>query len=341
MKNILSIILFIIALPINITSTLASDEVNVYSARKEHLIKPLINDFEIQTGIKVNILSAKSKVLIKKLLDEGSSTPADLLITVDAGNLYNAKEKGLSKSVDSKKLNKLVPEHLRDIDNHWFGLSIRSRVIMYNPKKINEADIQNYEDLISGEFINRICIRSSSNIYNQSLLASMIHHNGIQDAKKWARGIVNNFSRPPKGNDRSQMTAVVLGKCDVTLANTYYLGKWMTSKNESEREYAKKIKVKFPNQSGRGAHINISGAMVLKYAKNTDNAIKFLEYLASNKAQKIYAKKNHEYPIRPNIEVSNIVKSWGYPFKMDKMNLTILGRLNNEAGKTFDKVGWK
>lgn len=340
MKKYINIII-ILTLSFNSDISHASEEVNVYSARKEHLIRPLINNFERETGIKVNILTAKSKVLIKKIIDEGSASPADVLITVDAGNLFSAKEKGISKTINSSTLTKLVPSYLRDKEGHWYGLSIRSRVIMYNPINVESSEINNYEDLTLEKFRNRVCIRSSSNIYNQSLLASIIHHKGSEDAEAWARGVVKNFSRNPKGNDRSQMTAVVLGKCDITLANTYYLGKWISSKKEIERKYAKKIKIKFPNQNDRGSHINISGAMVLKHSRNTDNAIKLIEYLASDIAQRIYAKNNHEYPIRPDVEISDIVKSWGYPFKMDKIDLIRLGELNNEAGKIFDKAGWK
>ena len=323
------------------SSTPIDEEVNLYTARKEHLIRPLINIFEKETGIKVNVVSAKTKVLIKKIVDQGETSPADLLITVDAGNLHKAKLKNITQEVKSEKLNSLVPKHLRDKEGHWYGLSIRSRVIMYNPEAINAKDIMNYENLMDPTLKGRVCIRSSSNIYNQSLLASIIYHNGEQAAKKWAKGVVNNFSRQPKGNDRGQMTAVVLGKCDVTLANTYYLGKWISSKKDTEREYAKKIKVLFPNQDNRGSHINISGAFVTKNAKNKDNAIKLIEFLAEDKAQEIYAKQNHEYPIRQDINISDIVRSWGYPFKMDSMNLTNLGTLNDDAGKVFDIAKWK
>ena len=323
------------------SSVPVSEEVNLYTARKEHLIRPLIDIFENDTGIKVNIVSAKTKVLIKKIIDEGETSPADLLITVDAGNLHKAKLKGISQEIKSDKINKLIPENLRDRDGHWYGLSIRSRVIMYNPNTVNPKDVMNYEDLANPALKGRVCIRSSSNIYNQSLLASLIHYNGEDSALGWAKGVVNNFSRAPKGNDRGQMTAVVLGKCDVTLANTYYLGKWISSKKDTERKYAEKIKVLFPNQDNRGSHINISGALVTKNSKNKDNAVKLIEFLAGDKAQEIYAKQNHEYPIRPNIKVSDVVKLWGYPFKMDSLNLTILGDLNDKAGKIFDIAKWK
>ena len=323
------------------TNQPVTEEVNLYTARKEHLIRPLLNIFESDTGIKVNVVSAKTKILIKKIIDEGKTSPADLLITVDAGNLHKAKMRGISQEIKSDKINNLIPENLRDKDGHWYGLSIRSRVIMYNPNNINPVEIMNYEDLAKPALKDRVCIRSSSNIYNQSLLASLIYYNGEKSALAWAKGVVNNFSRDPKGNDRGQMAAVVLGKCDVTLANTYYLGKWISSKKDTEREYAKKIKVLFPNQVNRGSHINISGVFVTKNAKNKDSAIKLIEFLASDRAQEIYAKKNHEYPIRQDIQISDIVRSWGYPFKMDSMNLTELGVLNDKAGMIFDKAKWK
>jgi len=323
------------------TNQPVTEEVNLYTARKEHLIRPLLNIFESDTGIKVNVVSAKTKILIKKIIDEGKTSPADLLITVDAGNLHKAKMRGISQEIKSDKINNLIPENLRDKDGHWYGLSIRSRVIMYNPNNINPVEIMNYEDLAKPALKDRVCIRSSSNIYNQSLLASLIHYNGEKSALAWAKGVVNNFSRDPKGNDRGQMAAVVLGKCDVTLANTYYLGKWISSKKDTEREYAKKIKVLFPNQVNRGSHINISGVFVTKNAKNKDSAIKLIEFLASDRAQEIYAKKNHEYPIRQDIQISDIVRSWGYPFKMDSMNLTELGVLNDKAGMIFDVAEWK
>ena len=319
----------------------SSEEVNVYSARKGYLIKPLLNAFEKDMNIKVNVISGKAKTLQKRIEQEGRNTRADILLTVDAGNLYKAKYNNLLMKIKSSKLEKLIPEYLRDKDGYWYGLSIRSRVIMYNPKKVTKKDLSTYEDLSNSKWKGRICIRSSSNIYNQSLLASLISHLGEQKSQDWALGVVNNFSRKPKGNDRTQMTSVVLGQCDITLANTYYLGKWISSEKKKERKYAKRISVFFPNQEDRGAHINISGAAIVKYSKNYKNAIKLLEFLASDDAQELYAKSNHEYPIRDNINVSDIVQSWGYPFKKDKLNLEVLGKNNNLAVQIFDKVNWQ
>ena len=317
------------------------NEVNVYSARKGYLLRPLLEEFEKDTNITVNIISGKSKALQKRIEQEGSNTRADVLLTVDAGNLFKAKNDDLLQSISSTKLNDLIPSHLRDEDGYWYGLSIRSRVIMYNPKKVTIDELSTYEDLSNPKWKGRICIRSSSNIYNQSLLASLIIHLGKEGAKDWAKKVVDNFSRKPKGNDRTQMTSVVLEDCDVTLANTYYLGKWITSKKEDEKKYAKMISVFFPNQIDRGAHINISGAAVVKYSKNSKNAIKLIEYLASKKAQELYAKANHEYPIRENIEVSDTVKSWGYPFKQDSLSLNELGKNNTKAVEIFDRVNWQ
>ena len=318
-----------------------SEEVNIYSARKAYLMKPLFQAFKKDTGITVNIISGKSKELQNRIEREGLNTRADVFLTVDAGNLHIAKSKDLLKKIYSEKLNKLVPSYLRDEDGYWYGLSVRSRVIMYNPNTVKLSDLSTYEDMANKKWEGRICVRSSGNIYNQSLLASLIYHLGEKKSEEWAKNIVKNFSRKPKGNDRTQMTSVVLGQCDITLANTYYLGKWMSSKKEEERKYAKQISVYFPNQNGRGAHINISGAAVIKYSKNTDNAIKLIEYLASDKAQELYAKTNHEYPIRENIGVSDIVKSWGYPFKQDRLPANQLGKNNNKAVKIFDKVNWQ
>tara|TARA_Y100000768_G_scaffold385130_1_gene370592 strand:- start:264 stop:1331 length:1068 start_codon:yes stop_codon:yes gene_type:complete len=330
----------IISFFIAVTSV-SADEVNIYSARKGYLLQPLVDAFQNDTGIKVNVISGKAKVLQKRIKQEGQNTRADVLLTVDAGNLFKAKEDGLLKRISSKKLNKLIPSYLRDEDGYWFGLSIRSRVIMYNPDKVKISNLSTYEDLADKKWKNRICIRSSSNIYNQSLLASIISNLGEDNAEQWARDVKSNFSKDPKGNDRTQMTSVVMGECDVTIANTYYLGKWISSEKDNERKYAEKISVFFPNQESSGAHINISGAAIIKYSKNEANAIRFLEYLASDVAQELYAQANHEYPIRDNIAVSKIVESWGYPFKKDTLNLGELGKNNRKAVMIFDRVGWK
>lgn len=319
----------------------AKNEVNLYSARKEKLIKPILQDFIKDTGIQVNLVTGKADALLKRIQTEGEYTPADVFITVDAGRLQRAKDAGVLQPVNSNILNQRVPAALRDKDNKWFGLSARSRIIVYNKSRVKPSELSTYEDLASPKWRGRICIRSSNNIYNQSLLASIIAHHGKDYALKWAKGVVANMARPPKGNDRAQMTAVAVGECDIGVVNTYYYGGWQKSKDPKVRGYAKKIALFYPNQSNRGTHINVSGAGVTKYAKNKANAVKLLEYLTNKNAQKFYAEVNHEFPVVKGTGISDTVKAWGYPFKADGLAINKLGEYNAEAVKIFDKAGWK
>jgi len=332
--------ILILALTFLSGSTLASEEVNLYSARKEALIKPLLDTFTKQTGIKVNLVTGKAKTLLKRLQSEGRNTPADILLTTDAGNLHAAKTAGLLQAVDSTVLTATVPQNLRDSDNQWLALSIRSRVIVYSKERVKASELSTYEELVNPKWKKRICIRSSSNIYNQSLLASLIAHNGVSKAEEWAKGIVANMAQSPKGNDRAQVKAVAVGICDIAIINTYYMGV-MQEKDADQQKAASQVSVFFPNQEGRGAHINISGAGLIKGAKHKENAIKLLEFLISDDAQKWYAQANHEYPIKADIPVSKIVEAWGYPFKQDNLNVDELGKHNTEAVKIFDRIGWK
>lgn len=317
------------------------EEVNIYSYRKEQLIKPLLDQFTRDTGIAVNLVTGKADVLFQRLQSEGENSPADILLTTDAGRLYRAKAAGLLQTVRSDILEQSVPSHLRDPDHLWFGLSYRARIVMYNKDKVDSGDLSRYEDLSDNKWHGRICVRSSDNIYNQSLLASLIAHHGEESAESWAAGMVANMARPPKGNDRSQMTGAAIGECDLAIANTYYLGGWIASANAEEKAMADKLGVFFPNQQGRGAHINVSGAGMTRYAKNAAHALRLLEYLVSDSAQEWYAKVNHEYPVKAGIPVSDTVKSWGYPFVADTLNLNELGKLNATAVKVFDRAGWK
>jgi iron(III) transport system substrate-binding protein len=316
-------------------------EVNVYSYREENLIKPLLDQFSTQSGIKVNLLTGPAEGLFERLQAEGENTPADLLITVDAGRLHQAKAAGLLQAAASGVLTAAVPEHLRDPGNEWFGLSYRARVIMYNKQTVQPASLSRYEDLVREEWKGRLCMRSSGNIYNQSLLASMIAVAGEAAAEEWARGIVANMARDPQGNDRSQIQGVAIGECDVTLANTYYLANLQASGNPDERASVANIGVIFPNQSDRGTHINVSGAGITRHAKNPEHALKLLEFLVGDEAQRWYAEANHEYPVKPGITVSETVKAWGFPFKADTLNLSQLGVHNATAVKIFDRAGWK
>lgn len=321
--------------------TTSSDEVNVYSYREENLIKPLLDQFSTQTGIKVNLLTGPAEGLFERLQAEGENTPADVLITVDAGNLHRAKAAGLLQPADSDRLKAAVPEHLRDLENQWFGLSYRARVIMYNKKVVQPDSLSRYEDLAREEWKGRLCMRSSSNIYNQSLLASMIAAGGEAAAEEWTRGIVANMAREPQGNDRSQIQGVAIGECDVAIANTYYLANLQASENAEERASVENIGVIFPNQADRGTHINVSGAGITRHAKNPQNALKLLEFMVSDEAQRWYAEANHEYPVKEGIPVSETVKAWGFPFKADTLNLSLLGVHNAAALKIFDLAGWK
>eukprot|EP00768_Dysnectes_brevis_P008067 gnl/Dysnectes_brevis/7101_a11600_377.p1 GENE.gnl/Dysnectes_brevis/7101_a11600_377~~gnl/Dysnectes_brevis/7101_a11600_377.p1 ORF type:complete len:336 (+),score=-81.60 gnl/Dysnectes_brevis/7101_a11600_377:16-1023(+) len=318
----------------------ATQEVNIYSHRHYDTDKQLYKMFEKNTGIKVNIVKAKANELINRLESEGKNSPADILITSDAGRLYLAQEKGLLQTINSKILNEAVPENLRQKNGYWFALTKRARVIVYNKDKVNPSELSTYEDLTSPKFKDKVLIRKASNIYNQSLLASMIAHDGEKNAKAWAKGMVNNFARTPKGSDRDQMKAVAANVGDVAVVNTYYVGKLLNSKKTSEVKVGEKMGVFFPNQNDRGAHINISGAGVAKYSKNKDNAVKLLEFLVSPKAQGMFAEANYEYPVNKNVKPSALLESWG-TFKEDTLDLEELGKNNAKAVKIFNEVNWK
>ncbi|HPE61390.1 MAG TPA: Fe(3+) ABC transporter substrate-binding protein [Thiolinea sp.] len=318
----------------------AEGEVNVYSARKEQLIKPLFDRFTEQTGITVNLVTGKDDALLERLRLEGENTPADLLMTADAGRLYRAMEMALTQPVESEVLQQDIPEHLRDPGNQWFGLTSRARPIFYAKDKVKPEALSTYEDLADPKWKGRICIRSSDNIYNQSLLGSMIAADGAEKAQVWADGFVKNFARPPEGGDRDQIRAAADGVCDLAIANTYYYGQMLAGNDADEQAAAEKVAIFWPNQQDRGTHINISGAAVTKAARNRDNAIKLLEFLVSDDAQHWYAEANQEYPVKPGVEPGERLKGWG-EFKADSVNLSELGRNNAEAVKIMDKAGWK
>lgn len=327
------------ALLTSFTGLLAA-EVNIYSHRHYDTDKQLFKKFEETTGIKVNIVNAKANELIKRLENEGLNSPADILITSDVGRLYLAQEKGLLKQIDSQTLNSTIPSHLRQKDGYWFALTKRARVVIYNKQKVDSKQFSTYEDLADPKWEGKLLTRSSSNIYNQSLLASMIANLGEEKAKEWAQGIVNNFARDPKGNDRDQMKAAAAGLGDFAIVNTYYLGKLLNSTKPSEVAVGEMMGVFFPNQETRGTHINISGAGITKSSKNTKEAIQLLEFLVSPVAQSLFAQANYEYPVNPAVKPSKLIQSWG-EFKEDKLNLEELGKNNAKAVKVFNEVNWK
>ena len=318
----------------------AADEVNLYSARKEDLIKPLLDRFTSETGIAVNLVTGKADALLKRLESEGINSPADMLLTTDAGRLHRAKAAGVTQPIASANLQTAIPASYRDPENQWFGLSLRARPILYVKGKVNPEQLSTYGDLAHPRWKGRICIRSSDNIYNQSLVASLIAANGAEATEAWARGLVENLARPPRGGDRDQIKAAAAGQCDLAIANTYYLAGMLASKDAAQRAAAEKMGVFWPNQDGRGTHVNISGAAVTKSARNKDTAVRLLEYLASDAAQQWYADTNGEYPMRPGIPVSDILSARG-DFKADTLSLGTLGDLNGEAVRLMDRVGWK
>lgn len=321
------------------TSALA-DEINIYSARQENLIKPLLDIYTERTGTKTNLLTGGADELIQRLALEGVNSPADLIITVDAGRLYRAKEAGVLQPVQSEILTSMIPARYRDPDNQWFGLSVRSRVIVYDKERVNPAELTGYADLADPKWRNSVCVRSSSNIYNQSLVASMISRDGVESAEKWATGLVANFARNPQGADRDQITAVAVGQCKLALTNTYYLAEMIQSTSQADRDAAAAVAVFWPDQNGNGSHMNVSGAGVAKAAKNPVGAVKLLEFLVSDEAQEWYGEVNAEFPVRNDVPASKLLQSWG-EFKADDIALDELGIHNAEAVRLMDRAGWQ
>ncbi|MEM7108458.1 MAG: Fe(3+) ABC transporter substrate-binding protein [Bacteroidota bacterium] len=313
--------------------------VNVYTHRHYDVDQQLFEKFEEETGIQVNVVNANADELIQKMEAEGQESPADVLITVDAGRLARAKEKELLQSVSSEFLNSTVPSHLKDEDNHWFALTKRARIIVYAKDRVQPEELSTYEALTEAQWRGKVVIRSSSNIYNQSLLASIIANDGEDSARTWVAGVVQNMARVPKGNDRDQVKAVAAGEGDLAVVNTYYLGRMANSEDAAEVEASSKVGIYFPNQNGRGAHINISGAGVAKYSPNKENAIRFIEYLASKPAQEVFAEANYEYPIHPEVPPTELLQSWG-DFKEDQLPLSKLGEYNKLANLIFDAGNW-
>lgn len=318
----------------------SQEVVNVYTHRHYEADQQLFARFEEETGIQVNVVTAGSDEIIQRLKSEGELSPADILITADAGRLVYAKKEGLLQAFNSSEISDNVPEYYRDPDHQWMGLTLRARVIVYDKTRVDGSQLSTYEALADPSFKEKILIRSSGNIYNQSLLASLIAHDGAEAALEWAKSMVANMAREPKGNDRDQMKSLVAGEGDYAVVNTYYVGLLQNSDDEYERQVGSKIAVFFPNQQGRGTHVNISGAGVTAYAPNYENAVKLLDFLISTESQAVFAQANYEYPVRQGVELYPTVASWG-EFKMDDLNLSALGELNTEAVKLFDQASWK
>jgi iron(III) transport system substrate-binding protein len=326
-----------LALGLGLAPALAQ-EVNLYSARHYDTDVALYEDFTAATGIEVNLIEGDADQLIERIRAEGQNSPADVLITVDAGRLWRAEEAGVLQPATSAVLAERIPESLRHPDDLWVGLSQRLRGVVYARDRVDPAEITSYEDLADPKWQDRLCIRSSTNVYNQSLVASMIEANGVEATEAWAEGIVNNMAREPQGGDTDQIKAVAAGECDIAVVNHYYLVRLL--KSEEDRAIGDQVGIVFPNQDGRGAHANISGAGVVATAPHPEDALRFLEYLTTEQAQVYFAQGNHEFPVVAGVELDPVLASWG-EIKTDDVNAAKYGENNPEAVKLMDRAGWK
>ncbi|QQE73845.1 Fe(3+) ABC transporter substrate-binding protein [Brevibacillus composti] len=314
--------------------------VNVYTARHYESDDKLMEAFTQKTGIKVNTVKGKAEELIERLKREGESTEADLFITVDGGVLNTAKENGVLQPIQSETVDKHVPKHLRDKDNEWIGIATRARVIAYSKERVKPEDLSTYEDLATDKWKGKVLVRSSTSLYNQSLLASFIELNGEAKTEEWAKGIVANMAQEPKGGDRDQAKAIVAGVGDVAIMNTYYVGLLLNSKDPEEVKVGESIGVFFPNQETTGTHLNISGVGLTKHSKNKENAIKLIEFLTDKEAQSMLSQSNYEFPVNAEAEMPELLKSWG-EFKAQEIDFAALGTHNKKALEISNKVGWK
>ncbi len=321
-------------------SNKAGQVVNIYSARHYESDEKIYREFEKETGIKVNIVQGKAEELIERVEREGPNTQADLFITVDGGILNTAKLRGILQDSTSDMIKKQVPIEYRDVDNNWIGIATRARVLVYSKERVNPSELSTYEDLTNDKWKGKILSRSSTSLYNQSLVASIIAIEGESKAEEWASGLVKNFAREPKGNDRDQAKDIVAGIGDVAIMNTYYIGLMANSSDLEEVKVADSIGVFFPNQETTGTHLNISGAGITKYSKNKENAIKFIEFITDIEAQSIISNMNYEFPVNPEAEMPELLKSWG-SFKKQDLDYGKLGEYNKTATETLNKVGWK
>ena len=315
---------------------LMASEVNLYSYRQLELIKPITDKFTQQTGIKVNVAYLK-KGMIERMTAEGKRSPADVILTVDISRLAGIVSQNLTQPILSSSLTKNVPELYRDPDNHWFGLTTRARIIYASKDRVSNGEIDTYEDLADSKWAGRICTRSGTNAYNVALTSAVIHHLGKASAQKWLEDLKSNLARKPQGNDRAQVKAIWAGECDISVGNTYYMGKMLS--DDEQKEWANSVRIIFPKFKNGGTHVNISGVAMARHSPNPKNALKFMEFLTSSEAQEVYAQVNYEYPIAPGTEAAKIVKNWG-SFKADEVNLMDLAKLRSEALKLTEIVNF-
>lgn len=322
-------------------------ELNVYSARHYDADKQLYAAFEEATGIEINLIEGKGNELLARLKQEGRNSPCDVFVTVDAGNLWAADEAGVFQAVESEVLNERVPAHLRQEDGRWYGLSVRARCIFYSREKVDPAELSTYEALAEPRWKGRVLIRSSSNVYNQSLVGSLIARHGEEQTEAWARGLVANLARKPQGGDTDQIRAVAAGEGDVAVANSYYYARLVKSEKPEDREVVRKVGIFFPNQSGRegqkgsGTHVNVSGAGVARHSPNRAAAVRFLEFLVSDEAQRIFAEGNNEFPAVAAAPVDPVLKPWlAHEFDTET-TAEEFGRLGRKALQLMDRAGWR
>jgi iron(III) transport system substrate-binding protein len=319
-------------------SALADGVVNVYSYRQPELIKPLLDAFTAETGIKPNVLFL-DKGLEEKIAEEGPNSPADVILTVDIGRIQAAEDKGVTQPLTSELINKDIPAQYRDPEGNWFGVTTRARVVYASRERVRQDTIT-YEELADPKWKGKICTRSGQHVYTIGLIASMIAHHGLEKTEEWLKGVKANLARKPNGDDRQQAKAIFAGECDLALGNTYYVGQMQTNEKQPEqKEWAASIKILFPNAQDRGSHVNISGMALAKYAPNRDNAVKLMEFLASDKGQQLYGQRVFEYPVEPGVEPSDIVKSWG-TLKPDTLPLAEIAKNRKAASELVDKIGF-
>lgn len=315
-------------------------EVNIYSSRKEALIKPLLDQFSEQTGIEVNLLTGKSDALLARLKSEGANTPADLFLTVDAGALHRAVTAGVFQPLAAPEITNQVAEQFRSGEDYWVGLSLRARPIFYAPQRVDVNKLDDYLSLADDNWDDRVCIRSSDNLYNQSLVAALIDHHGTEATEQWAEEFVDNFARQPVGGDRDQIKGVAYGICDLAVANTYYFGHMLNSDDAEQRAAAEKVEIFWPAQDAQGTHVNVSGIGITEHANNLNEARRLIEFLLSEPSQKWYAEANYEYPVREGVSWSETLQQWG-EFKKDDIAMDILGENNAAAVRLMNRAGWR
>ena len=342
MKRVIIFISTILVLSSCGETSKESDEINLYSQRHYKVDEQQYEAFEKETGIKVNVVKANADELIERLKNEGDNSPADLFITVDAGKLQKAKDLDLLQKISSPIINQNVDIDLKDVNGYWIPITYRARIIVYSKDRVDVGELSTYANLTNEKWKNKVLVRSSSNAYNQALLSSIVANRGEEAATNWASELVKNFARDPKGNDRDQVKAITAGQGDLAIVNSYYIGLLLSSENDEEIKAGNSVGVFFPNQGEEesGSHINVSGIGLAKNAPNKENAIKLMEFLTSESAQKTYTNTSYEYPANPNVEPNEIVKKWG-SFKKDILDLNQLGVFRNRAIEIFDKSGWK